>query len=352
MSGIDQINEEIQNLISLDYSKAEPEFDSISPNKPTLIVWRIEKLKLKRWPQDNLGTFYDGDSFLVLSIKSNEEKNAHIWTGKNSTKDEISYVSYKIIQLDQKLENSLEIFYESQGKESELFKSYFEFFTVVKGGVDANLELFKSKNYKPRLFHVHSKGSKLQSREIVLNKKNLDSNDAYLLDTGLKCYIWVGKKSNSFEKFHMGCLAQKIKDLRHNKVTIITVDESGSSELDDKIKKEFDEIIEKYEEEDILEKKESFYEGPKKMMKLSDENGKFELTEVPYSRDSLDSKDSFLVDRGDALVIWVGKDASKNEKKLARFYAKKYITKEQRSSNLPILVTIEGKKNKELDKCF
>ena len=147
MSGIDQINEEIQNLISLDYSKAEPEFDSISPNKPTLIVWRIEKLKLKRWPQDNLGTFYDGDSFLVLSIKSNEEKNAHIWTGKNSTKDEISYVSYKIIQLDQKLENSLEIFYESQGKESELFKSYFEFFTVVKGGVDANLELFKTKNY-------------------------------------------------------------------------------------------------------------------------------------------------------------------------------------------------------------
>ena len=106
MSGIDQINEEIQNLITLDYSKAEPEFDSISPNKPTLIVWRIEKLKLKRWPEDNLGTFYDGDSFLVLSIKSNEEKNAHIWTGKNSTKDEISYVSYKIIQLDQKLEKT------------------------------------------------------------------------------------------------------------------------------------------------------------------------------------------------------------------------------------------------------
>ena len=103
--------------------------------------------------------------------------------------------------------------------------------------------------------------------------------------------------------------------------------------------------MEKYEEQDILEKKESIYEGPKKMLKLSDENGKFELTEVTYSRDSLDSKDSFLVDRGDALVIWVGKDASKNEKKYARFYAKKYITKEQRSSNLPIFVTIEGKKN-------
>ena len=44
---------------------------------------------------------------------------------QESTKDEISYVQYKVLQLDQKLENSLEIYYESQEKESELFKSYF-----------------------------------------------------------------------------------------------------------------------------------------------------------------------------------------------------------------------------------
>ena len=349
---VDEINEEIQKLISYDLDKTEPEFDSISPNTPVLIVWRIEKLKLKKWPQERFGTFFEGDSFLVLSIKSEDEKSAHIWTGKDSSKDEISYVSYKILQLDKKLENKLDIYYETQGKESELFKSFFEFFTVVKGGIDANLEKFESKNYKARLFHVHSIGSKLQSREITINKKNLDSGDVYLLDTGLKIFIWVGKNSNGFEKFHMGCLAQKIKNIRNDKVTLISIYEDNTENIDLKNQKEFDEFMEKYEEEDKPEKKPSFYEGPKKMMKLSDENGKLEMSEVPYSKDSLLSNDSFLIDRGDALIIWVGKEASKKEKKFARFYAKKYIQQEKRSSSLPTLVMNEGKNSKELDNCF
>ena len=349
---VDEINEEIQNLITLDLSKPEAEFDNIKPEEPILIVWRIEKLKLKKWPKERYGTFYEGDSFLVFCIKSQEEKYAHVWTGKESTKDEIYYVSYKVLQLDQKLENNLEIYYESQEKESELFKSYFEFFTVVKGGIDDDLEKFKNQQYKAKLFHVHSRGAKLQSREVTINKKNLDSGDAYLLDTGLKIFIWTGKKSNSFEKFHMGCLAQKIKDLRHNKVTIITIYEDSNESNDLKNKAEFDEFMEKYEEEEELEKKESFYDGNKKIMKLSDENGKFEMNEVPFSKDSLLSKDSFLIDRGDAIVIWIGKEASTNEKKYARFYANRYIAQEKRSTKLPIFVTNEGKNSKELEKCF
>ena len=132
MSGIDEINEEIEKLVSLDLNKVEPEFATINPDKPILLIWRIEKLKLKKWPQERYGTFYEGDSFLILNIKSKEEKYAHVWTGKESTKDEISYVQYKVLQLDQKLENSLEIYYESQEKESELFKSYFEYFQWLK----------------------------------------------------------------------------------------------------------------------------------------------------------------------------------------------------------------------------
>ena len=45
---VDEINEEIQNLITLDLSKPEAEFDNIKPEEPILIVWRIEKLKLKK----------------------------------------------------------------------------------------------------------------------------------------------------------------------------------------------------------------------------------------------------------------------------------------------------------------
>ena len=353
MSGIDEINEEIQKLISLDLNKSEPEFNSIEPDTPILLIWRIEKLKLKKWPKDSYGTFYDGDSFLVLCIKSKNEKYSHIWTGKDSTKDEISFASYKALQLDQKLGNNLDIFYESQGRESKLFKTYFKFFTVIKGGIDANSEQIKSQQYKARLFHVHSIGSKLQSREITINKKYLDSGDAYLLDIGLKVFIWTGKKSNSFEKFHMGCLAQKIKDVRHNKVSLITIYEDSKDDNDIKNKKEFDELMEKYQEEEELEKKESIVnEGSKKIMRLSDETGNFEMKEVPYSKESLLSKDSYLIDRGDVLLIWIGKEASANEKKYARFYANRYIIQENRKTNMPIFITNEEKNSKELEKCF
>ena len=348
MSGIDEISDEVQKLISYNFDQAEPEFNSLQIDKPTFIIWRIEKLKLKKWPKDQNGLFYQGDSFLVLNIKSKEQMYAHVWTGKQSSKDEISFVNFKVLQLDKKLENNLVIYYESQGKESELFKSYFDYFTVVKGGVDANLEQYKSENYRAKLFHVHSKGSKIQSREIGINRKNLDSGDVYLLDIGLKVFIWTGKKSNSYEKFHMGCLAQKIKDIRHNKVTVVTLYEDLQDEKD---KKEFDDYLDKYEESDF-ETQQSFNSSFKKMMKLSDENGRLELTEVPYDRNSLKSEDSFLIDRGDAIIIWVGSKASQSEKRFARYFANKYINTETRNPLMPVYIASEAKAGKELEKCF
>ena len=348
MSGIDEISDDVQKLIDYNFDQVEPEFNSLQLDKPTFIIWRIEKLKLKKWPKDQNGVFYQGDSFLVLNIKSREQMYAHVWTGNQSSKDEISFVNFKVLQLDKKLENNLVIYYESQGKESELFKSYFDFFTVIKGGVDADLEQYKSENYRGKLFHVHSKGSKIQSREIGINRRNLDSGDVYLLDIGLKVFIWTGKKANSYEKFHMGCIAQKIKDIRHNKVTVVTLYEDDQ---DEKNKKEFDDYLDKYEESDF-EKQQSFNSSFKKMMKLSDENGKLELTEVPYDRNNLKSEDSFLVDRGDAIIIWVGSKASISEKRFARFFANKYVNTESRNPSMPVYITSETKAGKELEKCF
>ena len=348
MSGIDEISDDVQKLITYNFDEVEPEFNSLKPDQPTFIIWRIEKLKLKKWPKDQNGVFYQGDSFLVLNIKSRDQMYAHVWTGKLSSKDEISFVNFKVLQLDKKLENNLVIYYESQGKESELFKSYFDFFTVVKGGVDANLEQYKSENYRAKLFHVHSKGSKIQSREVSINRKNLDSGDVFLLDIGLKVFIWTGKKSNSFEKFHMGCLAQKIKDIRYNKVTVVTLYEDIQ---DEKNKKEFEEYMDKYEESE-LEAQQSFNSSFKKMMKLSDENGRLELTEVPYGRNSLKTEDSFLIDRGDAIIIWVGSKASLSEKRFARFFANKYVITEARNPLMPVYITNEAKAGNELEKCF
>ena len=119
---IDIINEEIQKLLSYNFEEKEPEFDSIKSEKSSLIIWRIDNLKLERIPEGNIGIFRDGYSYLILKIKSPEDKYAHIWEGRKSSKEIISFASYKILQLDNYLENNLIILYESQGNESPLFK--------------------------------------------------------------------------------------------------------------------------------------------------------------------------------------------------------------------------------------
>lgn len=50
------------------------------------------------------------------------------------------------------------------------------------------------------------------------------------------------------------------------------------------------------------------------MFKLSDADGKLTMTEVKFSKDSLDTNDTFLIDNGKMIYIWCGKGSSKQEK--------------------------------------
>jgi hypothetical protein len=350
---IDIVNEEIQKLISYNFDEKEPEFDSIKTDKPLLVIWKSVDLKLQKIAESNHGTFADSDSYLILNIKSPEEKYAHIWTGRKSSKEKISYISFKVLQLDHKLENNCVILYESERNESELFKSYFKFFTVLRDRIEEIHKSLDDQQYKARLFHVHSSGANIHSRQISINKKNIDTGDVYMLDTGVKVFIYIGKGSNSFEKFHLSCMVEKIKEVRQNKAIIISIDESCElNEHDLKNKNEFEEFLQKFEENiQETDEQNKIDKNYRKMMKLSDENGKLELTDVEYKKENLVSQDSFLIDRGDAIIIWIGKEASKKEKKFAKFYANKYISKENRNG-LSVIIVNEGKLSSELDKCF
>lgn len=350
---IDIVEDEIQKLISYNFDEKEPEFDPIKTDKPLLVIWNSVDLKLQKISESNHGSFFDSETYLILNIKSPEEKYAHIWTGNKSSKEKISFISFKVLQLDHKLENNCVILYESEGNESELLKSYFKFFTVFKGRIEEVQKSLEDQQYKARLFHVHSSGANIQSKEISINKKNIDSGDVYLFDAGVKVFIYIGKGSNSFEKFHLSCMVEKIKEVRQNKAIIVSIDESCDlNENDLKNKDEFEEFLKKFEENiQETDEQNKIDKNYKKMMKLSDENGKLELTDVEYKKESLVSQDSYLIDRGDAIIIWIGKEASKKEKKFAKFYANKYINKENRNE-LSIIVVNEGKLSSELDKCF
>ena len=168
-------------------------------------------------------------------------------------------------------------------------------------------------------------------------------------------FNWRGNKSNGFEKFHGTVLAEKIKAKRNYKINIITIDEGINSKDNIEAQKEFDNYIKRYEQknEKNLESEEINNDPNfKKMMKLSDEEGNFSFSEKNYSKNSLESKDTFIIDRGDAVVVWIGNKTSKNEKRFARYYAIRYLREMKRNPTLPIIVITEGKLSSEFDKCF
>lgn len=71
-----------------------------------LQIWRIEKFQVVAWPQADYGTFYSGDSFIVL--KTTKQGNAfrwdvHFWLGEHTTQDEAGTAAYKTVELDDSL---------------------------------------------------------------------------------------------------------------------------------------------------------------------------------------------------------------------------------------------------------
>ena len=150
-------------------------------------------------------------------------------------------------------------------------------------------------------------------------------------------------------------MVKRLEELRQNKSIILTIDECCPlNENDLKIKKEFEEFLVKFEEniEENEEKSEVIDKTFKKMMKLSDEKGKLEISEIEYNKNNLSTNDAFLIDRGDAIIIWIGKNASQKERRFARLFAKKYVNKETRNPLMPVYVVSEGKVGKEFEKCY
>ena len=62
----------------------------------------------------------------------------------------------------------------------------------------------------------------------------------------------------------------------------------------------------------------------------------------PVSRKALDPKDVFILDAGNHIYVWVGKDASKDERAKGLGYASEYLFKQKRPRSLPITRVVEG----------
>lgn len=351
-SNIALLGSDFEKELRKERAEAEPQWQTAG-TKVGIQIWRIEKFNVVPWPEEEYGNFFSGDTYIILSTKNKPgsdalEHDAHMWVGNETTKDEAGTAAYKIVELDDHFDGKANLYYEPQDYESKMFNSYFKVINIQKGGIETGFTKVPVEQYRPRLLRVSGFGNNVHSSEVPLHFKSLNFKDVFVLDAGTTIINWRGKDASAFEKFHAAALCEKIQGERHCKIEVIDVEQGDRNP-------EFIKYIKEGSMDDIKEKIQQLTNKKgycKVIKKISDENGTINLTDVEYKKESLTSHDAFLIDSGDVIYVWIGKEASKKEKRLSIVFAQKYLVINKRPLHIPIISVVEGNMESEIDKCF
>jgi gelsolin len=323
---------DVEKKIKAAAALGEPEWDIVGKTtKPRLFIWRIEKYKVKEWPHDQYGKFYNGDSYIILNIW--QEKNSpalnydvHFWIGGKSTQDEYTTAAYKTVELDMYLQDAAIQHREVEAHESDLFKGYFPSITIMKGGCESGFNHVKPEAYPPRLLHFSGIGKKIEVREVPAAPSSLDKSDVFILDLGLEIIQWNGETSNKDERFKAMEYTQNLKKERAGRPVITVTDSTqlGESKFYKSLRDEASGLRVKKEQEAAKPKHAALF-------RLSDQTGELKCEKLDEGDDVdeglLTDEDVFIVDSGKLCLVYIGERASHDEKKNAMAYAHKYLMK-------------------------
>ncbi len=195
---------------------------------------------------------------------------------------------------------------------------------------------------EPVVFHIQ-KGRLVK----VPEPGAFGKGDCYLIDTGVKIYLWIGPESSVDEKFLTAASAVFLDTKRKGHADIDRIDGGNEPEEFKALFPNFqltDEDTEGILKSVQLEKREY------KLWRVHHEGGDSFFVEVPLKRDSLFSADVFILDTWDDIFVWRGKEASAREKFDATIIARRYDA--ERVGVQEIELIEEGSEPEEFWKSF
>jgi len=193
------------------------------------------------------------------------------------------------------------------------------------------------------LLKVKGKFRHVHVREVPLALSSMNDGDVFILDLGTKLYQFNGGESGPSERHKAAEVVQHIKESRnfHN-IQVVVVD--NDCPLDDE--PEFWNLlggkgpIAPPEDDEHASK-----ETEIKLFRLSDRTGNLSFDPVAEGSavkwDMFQSDDVYLLDKGYIVYVWVGKRASRDEKRSGMAYATKYILEAHAGFPLPAVVVPE-----------
>jgi len=279
------------------------------------------------WPQSDWGTFFDGDSFIVLHTKggpSGLSWDVYFWLGRYTTLDEAGTAAYKTVELDDFLGGAPRQYREVQGEESPGFLGLFPQSTlkILAGGVDSGFTHVEASKgvLTTTLFHVSGPSMRtirVEECPSPLSSASLCEADCFVLfpaGLGKSTYVFCGCNSSPGERMRASQYAtQNTKGT--SKVEVVTTADAPEefwNALGGKgsVPEEVPQTAKKCEG------------SPVKLYHVTDASGavSFDLVAEGASNvkdyPSLKSGDCYvLLDEKGAATVWVGSGANSIEKR-------------------------------------
>lgn len=331
---------DLERQVKKESAQTEPAWEGAG-QEVGLKIWRVVKFEIKDWPQEEYGSFYNGDSYIILNTykegdSEDLEYDVHFWIGKNSSQDEYGTAAYKTVELDTFLDDKAVQHREVQGFESDLFKSYFKKLMVMEGGAESGFRHVVPEEYKPRLLRFCGTSRNVEVYEVPKHKSCLNSNDVFILDMGRTIYQYNGTNSNKDERFKAMQFVQELESERGDaKGEVLEEDDLRDSH----------EFMQQLTDEEPDDPDVPLEDEEKKLYRLSDH--KFDQIKAgdEISKGDLVSDDVFLLYNGKNVFVWVGNNASREEKRNGIPYAHSFLGGEVGKPNCPVTVISEGQRS-------
>lgn len=347
-------------------AESEKEFRGAG-KKPGVEIWRVENRRtendtpdfgVKRWPKNQYGEFFDGDSYIVLNTYKQKDPetgkltnslawDVHFWLGEGTSIDERGVAAYKTVELDDLLDDGPVQHRETMGHESQQFQSYFKGgMQYLSGGIASGFRQVKEDEYEPRLLQVRRTKRTTKATQVALTVDSMNTGDCFILDLGKEVQKYLGPQASPFEKSASANLVSSIVGGRQGK----SKETPLSQDFWETVKGSPDQV-QSAEAANRQTQDARLDVQAVKLYRISDVTGKVEFSyihaadEKGYITSQLDSSDVFVVDSGIEIFIWKGKKASKQEKSKAWSMVDQYIAHHDLSPTIPVTVIDEGKIN-------
>lgn len=304
----------------VDYSDI---FDEEDGQLPGLTVWEIENFVPRKIDDTEHGKFYEGDCYIVL--RSSYEDNGfdyqiYFWIGTTATLDKRACAAIHAVNLRNYLGARCRTVREEQGDESDEFLALFDApITYIEGGrTISGFYTMDDVIYIIRMYRVHAQERQIHLEVVDVAVESLDSRYVFMLDAGLKIYVWYGKTAKNTLKSKARLLAEKInKNERKNKAELITELEGeesiefcehlGYEMLEDEDKPTLD--IREHVPEDFSLQRPRLYQIQLGLGYL--ELPQVEIPQKKLVHTILNSKNVYILDCHLDLFVWFGKKSTR-----------------------------------------